>query len=130
MGNYYPEPGGTAFRWKEIKEPLMMGMNTTHEKKVTSWLGYNGQHLIHIKAALFKVNDKNVVFGYAWDWGDKFGDKQQRFKKGEEMGDQAIGCNAIATTLNSLTREFPQARQYCYTSTNAGLRDRAVPSPF
>ncbi len=111
-------PGGTVapFRWKEMKDSPMMSMRGQHEKQVGSWLGYDGTHLINLKSAHFKLDDKNVIFGYAWDWGSKVSNKQSQFKKADDLGDQAIGCNTVATTLNSLTKEFPQFRQYCFST--------------
>lgn len=114
IGRQYSN-GASPFRWKKMKDPLMMGMKTRYEKKVASLLGYDGYYLINVKSASFKVDDKNIVLGYAWDSGEKL-DKQQKFARAEELGDQGIGCNAVVSTLNSITKEFPQARQYCFSS--------------
>ncbi len=119
IAGYYPGGSALPFRWKEIKDSLHMSMRTQQEKEVDSWLGYDGTHLINMKSSKFKLDGKNVVFGYAWDWGPKVSGKQDKFKKADDLGDQAIGCNTVASTLNSLTKEFPQYRQYCFsTSTN------------
>lgn len=114
IGRYYAS--ATPFRWKKPKEPMTMTMKTQLERKTSSLVGFDGTSLISFRSAEFKVDNKNVVFGYVWD--DKAGNKQDKFKKAEGFEDQGIGCNAVASTLNSITREFPQARQYCFQSMN------------
>jgi hypothetical protein len=114
IGRYYAS--ATPFRWKKPKEPMTMTMKTQLERKMSSLVGFDGTSLISIRSSAFKVDNKNVVFGYVWD--DKAGNKQEKFKKAEGFEDQGIGCNAVATTLNSITREFPQTRQYCFQSIN------------
>lgn len=118
IAGYYPGGALPPFRWKPMKDGIMMRMGTQFDKEIGSWLGYDGTHLINLKTATFKINDRNVVFGYAWDWGTKIDNKEGKFKKAADLGDQSFGCNALATALNSVTREFPQGRQYCSMSTN------------
>ena len=101
---------------KKPKEPMTMTMKTQHERKTSSLVGFDGTSLISSRSAEFKVDNKNVVFGYVSD--DNAGNKQDTFKKAEGFEDRGIGCNAVATTLNSITREFPQTRQYCFESMN------------
>lgn len=116
IATYYPGGVAAPFRWKNMKEPLMMSMRTLHEREVGSWIGYDGTHLLTLRTAAFKINDQNVVFGYAWEAGSKVDNKESKFKKASDIGDQSFGCNAMATTLNSVTREFPQGRQYCFST--------------
>ena len=104
------------FKWKGIKENQMGRLGTVHERELGAWTGFDGTHLIHLRTASFKHNEQNVVFGYAWDWGNKIENKPDKFKKAVDLGDQSFGCNAVASTWNSLSREFAQARQYCYST--------------
>lgn len=114
IGRYYAS--ATPFRWKKPKDPMTMSMKTQVERKTSSLVGFDGTSLISFRSSEFKVDNKNVVFGYVWD--EKAGNKQDKFKKAEGFEDQGIGCNAVASTLNSITREFPQTRQYCFQSIN------------
>lgn len=116
IAGYYPGGATPPFRWKEIKENQMGRLGTQHERELGAWTGFDGTHLIHLRTASFKHKDQNVVFGYAWDWGAKAGNKSDKFKKAADLGDQSFGCNAVASTWNSVTREFAQARQYCYST--------------
>ena len=114
IGRYYAS--ATPFRWKKPKDPLTMTMKTYLERETTSLIGFDGTSLISFRSTEFKIDNKNVVFGYVWD--DKSRNKADKFKKAEGFEDQGIGCNAVASTLNSITRESPQARQYCFQSMN------------
>lgn len=116
IAGYYPGGAAAPFKWKGIKENQMGRLGTAHEKELGAWTGFDGTHLIHLRTASFKHQDQNVVFGYAWDWGSKAENKPEKFKKGADLGDQSFGCNAVASTWNSVTREFAQARQYCYST--------------
>lgn len=114
IAGYYPGGITPPFKWKGIKENLMMRMGTMHEKELAAWTGFDGTNLVHLRTASFKHQNQSVVFGYAWELGNKVGNKADKFKKGADLGDQSFGCNALASTWNSLTREFAQPRQYCY----------------
>jgi len=101
------------FRWKDVKMPLVMNMETKYEKKIVNQLGYNNK-LINFVSRYFEFNGKTIVLGYGYD-SDSDG-LVRLFEKGEAIGDNAIGCNAIATTLNSITKEKKGNLQYCFIS--------------
>jgi hypothetical protein len=99
-----------TFRWKDVKEPITMTLETKYEKKIVNRLGYNNK-IINFVSRYFEFNGKQIVLGYGYDTNNdglvKF------FERGEAIGDNAIGCNAIATTLNSITKEKKGKLQYC-----------------
>lgn len=101
------------FRWKDVKEPLAMNLETKYEKKIVNRLGYNYK-LINFQSRYFEFNGKTIVLGYGYDT-DSDG-LVKLFEKGDAIGDNAIGCNAIATTLNSITKENKGNLQYCTLS--------------
>jgi len=102
-----------VFRWKDVKVPLVMNLETKYEKKVVNRLGYN-KKLINFVSRYFEFKGKTIVLGYAYDT-DSDG-LVRLFERGEAIGDNAIGCNAIATTLNSITKEKKGNLQYCTIS--------------
>jgi hypothetical protein len=102
-----------TFRWKDVKVPLVMDLETKYEKKVINRLGYNNK-LINFITRYFEYNGKTIVLGYAYDT-DSDG-LVRLFERGEAIGDNAVGCNAIATTLNSITKEKKGNLQYCTLS--------------
>jgi hypothetical protein len=67
--------------------------------------------LVNFVSRYFEFNGKTIVLGYGYDT-DSDG-LAQLFERGEAIGDNAIGCNAIATTLNSITKEKKGKLQYC-----------------
>ena len=101
------------FRWKDVKVPLVMNLETKYEKKVINRLGYNNK-LVNFVSRYFEFNGKTIVLGYAYDT-DSDG-LVRLFERAEAIGDNAIGCNAIATTLNSITKEKKGNLQYCSIS--------------
>lgn len=101
------------FRWKDVKQPLVMDLETKYEKKIMNQLGYNNK-LINFVSRYFEFNGKTIVIGYGYD-ADSDG-MMSIFEKGNAIGDSAIGCNAIATTLNSMTKEKKGNLQYCTLS--------------
>jgi len=101
------------FRWKDVKEPLAMNLETKYEKKIVNWLGYKNK-LVNFVSRYFEFNEKTIVLGYGYDT-DSDG-LVQLFERGNAIGDNAIGCNAIATTLNSITKEKKGNLQYCSIS--------------
>lgn len=113
ISDYYSQPKDPEFSWKVQKDPFMMQMKTKFEKSFGASLGFDGKTLINLKTATFKVQDRSIIFGYVWEWDDVT-DKNERFNRADAIGDQAIGCNAIVNTLNSITNEYPGEPQYCF----------------
>ncbi len=90
-----------------------MNLETKYEKKIVNWLGYKNK-LVNFVSRYFEFNEKTIVQGYGYDT-DSDG-LVQLFERGNAIGDNAIGCNAIATTLNSITKEKKGNLQYCSIS--------------
>ena len=107
------------FRWKDINEPLVMNLETKYEKKVVNRIGYNDK-LINFISRYFDFNGKTIVLGYGYE--TEGAGLVNFFEKGEGIGDNAIGCNAIATTLNSITKEKKGNLQYCTLSALSASR--------
>ncbi len=87
-----------------------MNLETKYEKKIVNRLGYNYK-LVNFVSRYFEFNGKTIVLGYGYDT-DSDG-LAGLFEEGDGIGDNAIGCNAIATTLNSITKEKRGNLQYC-----------------
>ncbi len=114
--NQYAANPGNAFQWKPVKNPMTMDVKTKHENRVTASFGLWDKHLVELKAFIFSVKGKIIVIGYASDWGEEPWLNKRLFDKGEGLGDTAVGCNAVVTLLNSITREFKEKKQYCSLS--------------
>jgi hypothetical protein len=98
------------FQWKKVEVPIAMDLETKYEKKIVNRLGYNSK-LVNFMSRYFEFNGKTIILGYGYDTdSDGF---NELFESGEAIGDNAIGCNAIATTLNSITKEKKGKLQYC-----------------
>jgi hypothetical protein len=98
------------FQWKKVEVPFAMNLETKYEKKIINRLGYNNK-LVNFMSRYFEFNGKTIILGYGYDTdSDGF---NELFESGEAIGDNAIGCNAIATTLNSITGEKKGKLQYC-----------------
>ncbi|MBV9240386.1 MAG: hypothetical protein JO314_00110 [Acidobacteria bacterium] len=118
---YFAGKKGSEFEWKRAKSSLMMSVQTRYQPTLAGWLGSDGEHFVDFKVAEFTVDKQAITIGYAFDWADsRIIGLQQRFASGEGVGDQAIGCNALVSVLNSVTREFPEKKQYCSLSTLPG----------
>jgi hypothetical protein len=104
------------FEWKRSKSVFMMNMKTKYKSELGAWLGFDGKSVLNLKTASFVVNGKKVVFGYSWEENNIGNATAARriFDRAEALGDHAVGCNAIATALNSITKEFEGDHQYCY----------------
>lgn len=100
-----------VFRWKELEEPFVMSLESKYETKIVGQLGYN-RKLVNFVSRYFDFNGKIIVLGYGYD--TKNDGAKEMFERGDSIGDQAIGCNAIAATLNSITKEKKGDLQHCF----------------
>ncbi len=50
------------------------------------------------------------------NWGEDAATNRRLFTAGTGVGDSAIGCNAVANILNSITKEFKEKMQHCSLS--------------
>ncbi len=100
-----------VFRWRDVKKPGVMNLETKYETKIVNRLGYNNK-MINFVTRYFNFNGKNIVLGYGYDTNSD--GLVEIFEKGNAIGDQAVGCNAIATVLNSITKEKKGGLQYCF----------------
>lgn len=91
-----------------------MNMKTKYEPKVFASLGISGEYLLEFKAYVFELKDKKVILGYVSNESDSKKIDEILFNKGNSLGDNAAGCNAVVTALNSITKEFKEKDQYCF----------------
>lgn len=117
LEKYYVGGSNKSFQWRTIKNPLTMDVDTKYESNVAASFGFWDKHLLELKYFTFSVNGKNILIGYVADWGEEPWLNKRLFEKGEGIGDTAVGCNAVVTLLNSITKEFKERQQYCSLST-------------
>jgi len=116
LEKYYSGASSRAFQWNTVKNPLYMAIDTKYENKVSASFGFWDKHLLEFKFFIFSVNGKDILIGYVSDWGEAPWLNKRLFEKGEGLGDSAVGCNAVATLLNSITKEFKSKKQHCTIS--------------
>ncbi|MGD9562970.1 MAG: hypothetical protein AB7F88_12775 [Pyrinomonadaceae bacterium] len=104
------------FQWKLVKNPLVMDINTKYERTFVASFGYWDRYLLELKYFTFSVKDKKIHIGYASNIGEAPWLNKALFEKGEGVSDTAVGCNAVATLLNSITKEFKEKGQNCTIS--------------
>ena len=110
-------------KWKEVTDPLVMSTRTKYKYKLTALMGLSSEKFVEVKSFAFDLKGSKLVLGYVSDWSeDGIGTNQRRFAAGKGFADNASGCNAVVTILNSITREFKEPRQYCYLSGLGGPR--------
>lgn len=109
-----------TFVWKPLAEPLEMSIKTKYSYELKSSFGLSDAKLIEVNAYISEVRGKRIIIGYVSDWSYDAGDvrlsmiaNKALFDKGISLGGSAAGCNAVATVLNSVTKEFRKRDQYC-----------------
>jgi hypothetical protein len=104
------------FSWRSVENPLVMGTNTKYKYDLVSSMGISASYLVEIKGFVFQINKQKFVLGYVSDWSEDGPTNRRRFDVGKGFADNAAGCNAVVTALNSVTKEFKEAKQYCFLS--------------
>lgn len=122
LGKYYSQPKTATFQWKNEQDPLVMDIKTKYPHKISASLGFWNEFLLELKTFHFSVRQNDIVIGYASNWGDTPRRNREKFEKGEGIGDQAVGCNAVMRTLNSITKEFKDKDQGCTLSALSAMR--------
>ena len=112
----FPKGANGKFTWKTVDKPLVMGTDTKNKFDVSAVMGLGESNLIEVKGYIFQLDGRTIVLGYLSDWGAASESNRTRFREGSAIGDNAAGCNAVVTTLNSITKEFKEKRQYCFFS--------------
>lgn len=119
IAGYYSKSEQSKFKWKSVKDPLAMDIDTKYTSKLVSNFGIADQFLLEVKFFKFDVKGSEIVIGYASNIGytNESGNAEivnrALFDKGEGLSDSAVGCNAVATILNSITKEFKEKDQGC-----------------
>ncbi|HSK73810.1 MAG TPA: hypothetical protein VK892_19085 [Pyrinomonadaceae bacterium] len=105
------------FVWKEVKNPLLMNLESSYKKSAKNLLGFDGKRLFNYLDRSFSFKNKNIFVGYVYEMKDV--DVENHFKKGLG-GENAVGCNAVASIINSVTKEKEGEKQYCSLSITIG----------
>lgn len=109
----YPNSKGEQFAWKTLDNPLVMDTRTNYKYDFSSSIGLSDRFLFEVKSFAFDVEGKKLVLGYVTDYSEDTATNKQMFEKQIGFGDNAPGCNAVVTALNSVTKEFKEKAQYC-----------------
>jgi hypothetical protein len=106
------------FEWRKM-ESLLMNIDSKYASGNFVSLGFDGISIVNFVRREFKVGEQRIVVGY----GYVFKQSATAADFGEALGgDSAIGCNEIATVVNSITRERKDERQYCFLTGLTGRR--------
>lgn len=109
----YPKAANQKFEWKPERNPLVMEMPSKYKYDLNVVLGLTETKLFEVKAFQFTVNKRKIVLGYVSDESESPSINRAVFKAGEGVSDSAAGCYAVATALNSVTKEFREKDQGC-----------------
>lgn len=101
------------FVWKQLKNPFLMTLDSKYAKTKSGSMGFDGSKLLNFISRQFLFKNKNISIGYVYDM--QVVDAKSQFEK-ELGGDYAVGCNAIASLINSITKENKGRAQYCSLS--------------
>jgi len=92
-----------TFNWKTLNSPQGMDLDTKSLRSVTGVVGFDGKRIIHFAGRYFEFKKTNVFVGYGYISGDQ---RNARYNFTSDFeGDSAIGCNATAEIIFSVTKE-------------------------
>lgn len=114
--SYYPKTAVQELTWKTVKDPLTMDTKTKYKYDLIASMALGATTLFEVKGFVFQLADKKVVLGYISDWTEDVNTNRRRFQNGKGFADNAAGCNAVVSVLNSITKEFKDPKQYCFLS--------------
>jgi hypothetical protein len=109
-----PKFSKEKFEWKPVIDPLVMDMETKYKYDLVASMGLSKSKLLEVKGFIFAVKGKSIVLGYVSDWSEDPAIDRITYKVGKGFADNAPGCNAVVTALNSVTKEFRQREQGCF----------------
>jgi len=112
----YRQLRNERLKWKPVNDPFVMSTDTKHKYQLVAAMGLGSSLFLEVKAFLFEVGGKKFVLGYVSDWSENEVTNRRRFEVGKGFADNAAGCNAVVTALNSVTQEFKTPKQYCFFS--------------
>lgn len=112
----YPNSSKENFEWKPVIDPWVMEMETKYKYEVVASMGISKTKLFEVKGFVFVLNGRNIVLGYVSDWSEDPTIDRILYQTGKGFGDNAPGCNAVMTALNSVTKEFREREQRCSLS--------------
>lgn len=105
------------FVWKNVETSLFMNLRTKYKKSESSFFGFNDDILLNLINRQFLFKNQEIYIGYVYEMKDS--DPKIQFEN-PLGGENAGGCNAVVTLLNSITRESKQKKQYCYLQVEIG----------
>ena len=110
----YPNSKGEKFSWKRNDDPMVMNTKTKYKFDLLASVGLTDSFLFEVKSFGFSIGKKNFVLGYVSDISEDPTTNRRVFSTLDGFGDNAPGCNAVVTALNSVTKEFKGKKQYCF----------------
>jgi hypothetical protein len=87
-----------------------MNLDSKYKKGETNFFGFDGKILLNFVNRQFSFNRKEIYVGYAYQLDDN--DAKSQFEN-PSGGENAVGCNAVASLINSITKEKKGKEQYC-----------------
>jgi hypothetical protein len=107
----FSSPKSKEFVWKKAKSSFFMSLKSEYKKGESSLVGFGGDMLLNLITRQFLFKNREIHLGYVYKM--KAADPKAQF---ENLlgGENAVGCNAVATLLNSITQESKEKKQYCY----------------
>jgi len=91
------------FIWKELEDPSLMDFQSKYQLTLKSVLGFNNNIRVNFVSRHFSFNKKDIFVGYLYVM-DRGEEAKTAFERGFG-GDNAIGCNALAEIVYSITKE-------------------------
>lgn len=82
-----------------------MDLDTKLLTSVADLLGFNGTNRVQFLGRYFSFKQKNFLVGYGYSMEDRGVDEASRGFQMALGGDNAIGCNATAEVIFSITKE-------------------------
>jgi hypothetical protein len=109
-------------KWKNLDRPFFMTLNSKYKKGETNYFGFDGVNLLNFIVRQFSFQGKDIYVGYAYKIAEN--DTKERFEN-QLGGENAVGCTAVASWRNLVTKEKKEKKQYCTLSIKiASLQNR------
>jgi hypothetical protein len=99
------------FVWKNIDSSALMDFNSKHQKSVENIQGFNDKIRFNFVNRHFFFNNNDIFIGYGYEM-EKEENARKLFDEGLG-GDNAIGCNALAEVIFSITKEKIKKDEIC-----------------
>jgi hypothetical protein len=99
------------FVWKDIDSPVLMTLESKYQKSAKNIQGFNDKVRVNFVNRHFFFNNKDIFVGYGYEM-ERDINVRKSFDEGLG-GENAIGCNALAEIIFSITREKSKEDANC-----------------